>query len=121
MSVINKVQVLDTVTKQAVVVDVGAKAENIEFDNGSNLEDKFVNFAGASSETAGTSGLVPAPAIADRAKFLDYISALHSASYPFNAISMVFPAIISSTSCFNPSTLRFIYSNNSFFFPVLVQ
>ena len=64
-------------------VDIGAKAENVEFTNGKNLQniignytdsqtitEKLIGFTGATVSTAGTSGSVPAPSAGEQNHYL---------------------------------------------------
>lgn len=70
MAYIDQIILMSADGQSSVTKDIAAKAENVFFQDNSSLEDKFIDFAGATSSAAGASGLVPAPASGDDSKFL---------------------------------------------------
>ena len=69
MSVIKSVKIQDALGS-SVTADLGAAASNVIFNDNSDLQSSFVAFTGTDGTSAGTKGLVPAPATADDGKFL---------------------------------------------------
>lgn len=70
MAYIDQIILMSADGQSSVTKDIAAKAENIFFQDTTNLEARFVDFTGADGSTAGAQGLVPAPAAGDNVKFL---------------------------------------------------
>lgn len=96
MSTFKKVKLINPAGGDPVIIDVGATASNITFNDNSDLQSSFVPFTGASASTDGVKGLVPAPSQGDESKFLkadgtwETVPTVLTASLAANATTLTF-------------------------------